>query len=116
MRFFGPDPFTLPNSTPSSRANRRTPGLAWACVNAASLTGDSAAVGEAVDVDDAVGAGEAVAVDDAAGVAGALTGAADFAGAGALGAGVAGAAAVAPCVDALAWPLSAVSTVKIAMP
>ena len=30
MRPFGPDPVTSASGTPSSRANRRTPGLAWA--------------------------------------------------------------------------------------
>ena len=30
MRPFGPEPVTSASGTPSSRANRRTPGLAWA--------------------------------------------------------------------------------------
>src|SRR5438128_12310385 len=34
MRSFGPVPFTLDRSTPSSRANARTEGEAWALLNA----------------------------------------------------------------------------------
>src|SRR5207248_72128 len=74
MRPFGPVPFTLPRSTPSSRANTRTDGDAWAALNAcASTTG--AGCGGGADVASRAAGGEGVSGAAARGAGGAVDGA-----------------------------------------
>ncbi len=60
MRSLGPVPLTLPRFTPSSRAKRRTAGLACARAKPASSTGPWASAGAAAGAGAGVGAGAAV--------------------------------------------------------
>src|SRR5689334_2987248 len=106
MRDLGPEPLTLPSSTPSSRAKRRTEGLACACAKAASSTGarlgGDAGAGAGAGV---ATAAAALACEGAACALAELTGAAGELVAGAAAGGLAGPAAP-----------SLVSTVRIGMP